>query len=144
MFLAAFLSGLAFMLRVLAVAALSIFILAKASDTYDVPTLTFHMVAINGGATVLGGSLEGPEDSPVAGIELILQFYMAGALVETRTVQLNSLRWPKASFKVPLVIGADCYEVVALRAFDSKNNFLPSADATSEVLKPGRCLASSH
>lgn len=113
---------------------------ASDEGSYAQPTLTFHMAARNGDAVVLGGTLEGPKDSSAAHVELILQLYKSGTLVSTQTANIENLSWPKVSFRLPLTGEFDCYEVVALRAFDSKGNILPSADKTSEILKPGRCL----
>jgi hypothetical protein len=103
------------------------------------PTLTFHIMARNDEQAVLGGSLEGPEDSAADHAELIVQFYRAGQLLETRTLFLKALVWPKSHFKQAIPGNVDCYEVVALRTFDKSHQPLPSIDATTALLQPGRC-----
>lgn len=115
-------------------------VFASDESSYAETTLTFHMVASNGNAIVLGGTLEGPKNSPAAHVELILQLYKGSTLVTTQTANIENLSWPKVSFRLPLSGEFDCYEVVAIRAFDSRGNILPSTDKTVELLKPGRCF----
>lgn len=113
-----------------------------APPPYKLTTLTFHVIAFAEGGTVLGGTLEGPDDSKVREVELVVQFFKSGHLLETRTFSTRSLNWPKASFQFPVPTGVDCYDVIALRAFDQNNKLMTSFDATTKLLSPGRCKVS--
>ncbi|MNF81953.1 hypothetical protein D3C84_642450 [compost metagenome] len=113
---------------------------AQAKQGDNVTTLTFHLIASDGrGRAVLGGSLEGPADNPAQTVELVVQFFKLGQILETKTLSVNPLSWPKANFRLPIPNDLDCYDIVALRAFDQHHQLLNSVDATTELLKPGRC-----
>ncbi len=113
---------------------------AQAEQGVTVTTLTFHLIASDGrGRAVLGGSLEGPAGNPAQTVELVVQFFKLGQILETQTLSVNPLSWPKANFRLPIPNDVDCYDIVALRAFDQHHQLLSSVDATTELLKPGRC-----
>ncbi len=114
---------------------------AQAEQGDIVTTLTFHLIASDSrGRAVLGGSLEGPADNPAQTVELVVQFFKLGQILETQTLSVNPLGWPKVNFRLPIPSGVDCYDIVALRSFDQHHQLLNSVDATAELLKPGRCL----
>ncbi|MFJ7311477.1 hypothetical protein ACIQVE_01650 [Pseudomonas sp. NPDC098747] len=110
---------------------------------YSIPTLTFHVIALNAGTAVLGGTLEGPSDTAVIKAEIVVQFYNAAKLLETRTLQIPRLTWPRTHFRLPIPSGVDCYEIIALRTFSAPAKAIQNADATAEHLPPGRCQISS-